>query len=121
VPVSMSFRKSMVEVGWPRMRRRVSYDKIFAINVLYESAFPCSRFLNQFTPFTIVMKYDGRNYQRHFSRAEVDTQVALLEKVAGPITTPHIVRKPSAPVVHFPPLSTVRPPNADVTGKIPEK
>ncbi len=105
----------------------VSYEKPFFLNVLYPDAVPLTKFLNEFVPFTLVMKYDGRNYKRHFSKEEVDRQVALLEKLSAPITIPHVVRKQSAPTVAPPPLATPIPPssapvspaNPDVTGKIP--
>lgn len=89
---------------------------------------PLSRFLNEFVPFTIVTTYGGKLYQRHFTREEVDRQVAILEKAAAPSANPYVIRKTTAPVVTVipPPLTTLIPPNAtpippDVTGKVPEK
>jgi hypothetical protein len=101
----------------------VSYRKPFMMNVIGDDAVTLTNFLNTFVPFTIVLKYNGKSYQRQFSRAEIDRQVAMLEKVAAPITIPHVIRKPSAPSVPLPPLVTRRPSasDSDVTGKIPEK
>jgi hypothetical protein len=102
----------------------VSSKKPFYVNIINEGAQPVSNFLRRFVPFTVVVRYSGKSYQRQFSKAEVDKQVALLEKLAGPITIPHVVRKDSAPPVPLPPLATPRPPattSPDITGKIPEK
>jgi hypothetical protein len=105
----------------------VSYKKPFFINVLSPDAVPLSKFLSDFVPFTIVMSYDGRSYERHFSKEEVDRQVALLEKITAPITIPHVVRKQSAPMVIPQPLFTPvptqpappAPASPDITGKTP--
>ena len=73
------------------------------------------------------MTYNGKKYQRHFTREEVDKQVAILEKLVAPSANPFVIRKSTAPAVNFTPapLSPLIPPNAtpvpDVTGKIPEK
>jgi hypothetical protein len=112
----------------------VSFEKTFFINVTNEGP-SLSKFLTTFVPFTVVMRYDGKTYQRQFSREEVDRQVAILEKAAGPITNPHVVRKPSALPPAMPPLTTLvppqkaspvppgapnpSPPDVDVTGKLP--
>jgi hypothetical protein len=114
----------------------VSYEKPYVLNVLYDGK-ALSNFLRTFVPFTIIMHYDGKTYQRRFSKDEVDRQVAILEKAAGPITNPHVVRKRSLPPAAPPPLTTLthpqsspvppgllplKPPpapDADVTGKIP--
>jgi hypothetical protein len=109
----------------------VSFEKPFFVNVVNEGPF-LTKFLSAFVPFTVVLQYDGKVYQRQFSRDEVDKQVALLEKAAGPITNPHVVRKPSAPPPVLQPLTKLVPPQAspvppgalkppaedDVTGKI---
>jgi len=106
----------------------VSYGKPFPINVLNADAMPLSKFLNEFVPFTVVMKYDGKDYERHFSKEEVDRQIALLEKLTAPITTPHVVKKSAPTIAPPPPLATPIPPSAtaspsnpDITGKIPTK
>jgi hypothetical protein len=105
----------------------VSYGKLYFINALVEDAMPLSKFLNQFVPFTVVMTYNGKNYHRQFSKVEVERQVALLEKLSAPITTPHVVRKQSAPTTTLPPFTTPRPPSSapsispGITEKIPEK
>jgi hypothetical protein len=111
----------------------VSFEKTFFINIM--NAGPSlSKFLTTFVPFTVVMQYDGKTHQRQFSREEVAKQVGLLEKATGPITNPHVVRKPSAPPPIMPPLTTLippqpspaspgalkpSPPDVDVTGKLP--
>jgi hypothetical protein len=88
---------------------------------------PLSRFLNEFVPFTIVLKYNGKSYQRHFTKEEVDRQVAILEKLAGPPPDPYVIRKSTAPAVTVPPppLATLIPPDVtrapDFTGTVPEK
>ena len=84
-------------------------------------------FQTRFVPFTIVTKYDGKKYEHHFSKPDVDLQVSMLEKLSKPLTNPFVVRKPTAPPVSIlPPLSIARPPvslpsNNDVVGKVPEK
>jgi hypothetical protein len=97
------------------------------VNTSYEGL-SLSQFLNEFVPFTIVMEYDGKKHQRHFTREEVDRQVAILEKVAAPSTNPYVIRKSTAPEVNtaLPSLSPLIPPNAtpvppDITGKVPDK
>ena len=85
---------------------------------------PLSRFLNEFVPFTIVMKYDGKTYRRHFTREEVDRQIAVLEKLAGPPPNPYVIRKETAPAVTIvPPLTSLIPPTTTPApvGKVPEK
>jgi hypothetical protein len=102
----------------------VSSKKPFYVNIISEGAQPVSNFMSRSVPFTVVVRYSGKTYQRQFSKAEVDKQVALLEKLAGPITIPHVVRKESAPPVPLPPLATPRPPattSPDITGKIPKQ
>ncbi|HXD14367.1 MAG TPA: hypothetical protein VNU65_09330 [Xanthobacteraceae bacterium] len=115
----------------------VSFEKPLFVNVLHEGP-SLTKFLSTFVPFTIVMQYDGKTYQRRFSREEVDRQVALFETASGPITNPHVVRKSSLPPPPPPPLTTLIPPQAspvpprllpskpltpdnDVTGKIQGK
>jgi hypothetical protein len=107
----------------------VTHKKPFFINVLADGI-PLPKFVNQFVPFTIVLKYDGTTYQRRFSKEEVDRQISMLEKLTAPITNPHVVRKQSAPpLIAVPPLTTLVPPsstpvppgNHDLTGKIPQK
>lgn len=96
----------------------VSHGKPFFVKFVYADAMPLTKFLNEFVPFTIVMKYDGKEYKRHYSKWEVDRQVTLLEKISAPFTVPRVVRKQGAPIA-IPPLLATPIPHADVTGKIP--
>lgn len=86
-----------------------------------------SEFENEFVPFTIVMTYGGNKYQRHFTKEEVDRQIAMLEKLAAPSLNPYVIRKSTAPpvTIALPPLSPLISPNAtpvpETTEKVPEK
>jgi hypothetical protein len=62
---------------------------------------PLTQFLKEWGAFTVVLKYDGTTVERHFTRTEVDGQVALLEKSMNPQGTigPRVTRKQTAPPV----------------------
>jgi hypothetical protein len=95
----------------------VTYKSPFYMNVLNQGV-PLSKFLSEFVPFTVVLNYNGQKYQKHFSKADVDLQVAILEKLSAPRTNPFILRKKSAPTnLTPPPLSLPMSSNPDVTGK----
>lgn len=106
-----------------------THKKPMFVNVPYADAIPATKFESEFVPFTIVMKYAGTEYKRRFSREEVDRQLALFEKAAGPPTNPYVVRKETAsPITSLPPLTPLirrndvsTPANPDVTGTVPQK
>jgi hypothetical protein len=91
----------------------VSFEKPFYVNVLHEGP-TLSKFEAGFVPFTLVLKYDGQTFKRRFTKEEVEKQIALLQKVSGPITTPHVVRKTPPPPLTPPPLMKLVPPASPV-------
>jgi hypothetical protein len=75
-----------------------TYGKVFATEL---DGIPASKFVRDFGPFTLFLKYDGVVYQRHFSADQIDEQISRAQK--GTIT-PHVTRKPTAkPVPILPP------------------
>jgi hypothetical protein len=110
----------------------VTRKKPFYMNVTYADTTPISKFENEFAPFTVVLKYGGKEYKRQFSREEVERQKALIEKLSGPPTDPYVARKDNAPSIEdFPPLSPIIKPQSqqpwhlpvdpDLTGTVLEK
>jgi hypothetical protein len=110
----------------------VTRKKPFYMNVTYPDTTPISKFESEFAPFTIVLKYGGKEYKRQFSRADIERQKALIEKQSGPPTDPYVARKDNAPLIEdFPPLSPIVKPQAqqpwhlpvdpDLTGTVLEK
>jgi hypothetical protein len=59
---------------------------------------PFSRFVREFGPFTVVLKYDGITVERHFSAEQINAQAALLDRQTRSqnSTAPHVVRRPNA-------------------------
>lgn len=59
---------------------------------------PASQFMRDFGPFTIVLSYDGKTLERHFTIEQIKAQLALFEKQLYPQTgsTPRVTRKPTA-------------------------
>jgi hypothetical protein len=111
----------------------VSFEKPLYLNVLHDGP-SLATFQNSFVPFTLGLRYDGKTYTRHYTKGEVDKQVAVLTKLSGPLTAPHVVRKTPPPPLTLPPLGNrvapppaspvplgaLRPaePNDDVTGSL---
>lgn len=106
-----------------------THKKPLYVNVPYQDAIAATKFKNEFAPFTVVLKYDGKEYKRRFSREEVDQQLTLFEKASGPPTNPYVVRKNSAPpITSLPPLSPLikpkdfsTPDDPDLTGTVLQK
>jgi hypothetical protein len=68
---------------------------------------PSSQFLRDFGAFTVVLKYDGATYERHFSIEQIHAQLALFERLSRPqdAGAPRVTRKSTAkPAQPFPPL-----------------
>jgi hypothetical protein len=70
-----------------------------------------TKFMNDFVPFTIVIEYEGTKYQRQFSKAEVELQVALFQRSLTPQTNPRVMRKVNAKPAPLTPLTTLLPAN----------
>jgi hypothetical protein len=105
----------------------VSYKKPFFVNVPYADAIPFMKFESEFVPFTVILKYGGKEYKRQFQREEVERQKAIFEKASGPPTEPYIIRK-APQVTSLPPLTPLISPrgwsppvNPDLTGTVLEK
>jgi hypothetical protein len=71
---------------------------------------PISKFMRDFSSFTLVLEYDGNIYKRQFTQQEIQGQLQLFERQTDPSknTAPRIVRRPNAtppaqPSFHFPP------------------
>jgi hypothetical protein len=97
----------------------VTNTKPIFLNVISDEAVPLSKFMSSFVPFTVVTKYNGKKYQRQFTKEEVQKQVAILEKVAAPVSDPHVVKRSStvlATPVPLPTLSTLLNPPEKVPG-----
>lgn len=86
---------------------------------------PVSQFLRDFGPFTLVLKYDGKTIERHFTSDQIKAQVALLDKQSGAhlANVPRVTRKPTAPPVRtlplFPPRSGPAPAPAPTSERQP--
>ncbi len=67
---------------------------------------PASQFMSDFGPFTIVLNYDGKTIERHFTIEQIKAQLALFKKQTFPQdgSTPRVTRKPTAPPVQSLPL-----------------
>jgi hypothetical protein len=54
-------------------------------------------FLRNFGPFTLILKYDGASHERHFSKEQIEEQIALMKRQGGgQDILPHVTRKPGA-------------------------
>jgi hypothetical protein len=74
---------------------------------------PITKFFTDFVPFTILLEYDGRKVERHFSREEVTKQIEIFEKSMNPLSNPYVLRRATAPTPSMPmlsPLMTPAPP-----------
>jgi hypothetical protein len=72
---------------------------------------PLSKFLRDFSSFTLVIEYDGIVYRRKFTQQEIKSQIELFERQTDPskMNGPRVVRRPNAappaqPSFSFPPL-----------------
>jgi hypothetical protein len=74
-----------------------------------------AKFMNDFVPFSIILEYDGTKYERQFSKAEVERQVALFERSLTPQSNPRVMRKANAKPAPLTPLTTLLPPNLPKT------
>ena len=68
-----------------------------------------TKFMNDFVPFSIVLEYGGTRYERQFSKAEVERQVALFERSLTPQSNPRVMRKANAKPAPLTPLTTLLP------------
>ena len=105
-----------------------THKKPVFVNVPYADAMPAAKFKSEFVPFTVVMKYAGKEYKRRFSREEVDLQLATFEKATAPPTNPYVVRKNATEPTSLPPLTPLikrndisTPANPDLTGTVLQK
>jgi hypothetical protein len=107
-----------------------TYDKPYA--EVGKDGIPLSQFLSTFSPFTVVLEYDGTKLERRFSQAEINKQIEIFQKSLNPLSAPHILRTENAAPAHFPNLRPLTPsPQATpvpslpgdhtITGKIPSK
>lgn len=78
-----------------------------------------SKFLRDFSSFTLVLEYDGNTYRRLFTEQDIKKQLELFERQTDPSknNAPRIVRRPNAtppiePTFLFPPP----PPHKDEKG-----
>lgn len=91
-----------------------TYEKPFVIpqNLLTNTdGMTLQKFMNDFVPFTVVLEYDGKKYERQFTKGEVEQQVAIFEKNLTPETNPRVVRKANAQRAPLIPLTTLIPPD----------
>ncbi len=77
----------------------VTHKKPLYVNIPYDDSVSATKFKNEFAPFTVVMKYAGKEYKRQFSRAEVDLQLAIFTKASDPPSNPYVARKETAPPI----------------------
>jgi hypothetical protein len=87
----------------------VTFEKPFV--EIGKDGITLTKFMADFVPFTIVLEYDGTEYRRQFSKAEVEEQVEVYKRSFTPQNTPHIVRKPNARPPPLMPLTTLIPPD----------
>lgn len=50
-------------------------------------------FLKEFSSFTFVFEYDGKEYKYRFDRKEVETQIELFRKDSNPKPSPMVTRR----------------------------
>jgi hypothetical protein len=86
-----------------------TFEKPFDIAGI--DGFPLKKFMNDFVPFTIVLEYDGKKYERQFTKDEVDRQVTIFEESLTPQTSPRVMRKANAKRAPLTPLTTLIPPD----------
>jgi hypothetical protein len=84
-----------------------TYEKPFV--EIGKDGITLTKFMNDFVPFTIVLEYDGTKYQRQFSKAEVENQVAIYKRTFTPQSDPRVVRRANAKPPPLPPLATLIP------------
>lgn len=72
-----------------------TYDKIIPMPSDGETL---SQFARDFGPFTLVLKYDGKTIERHFSLDQIKNQLALFAEDMNPQSRsiPRVTRKPTA-------------------------
>jgi hypothetical protein len=70
-----------------------------------------SDFWSNFGSFTLVLEYDGKKFQRHFSREEIQRQIEIFEKSLNPKSNPFVLRKPNASPAALMPLEPLVVPN----------
>lgn len=68
-----------------------------------------TQFLNTFVPFTVIVNYDGKQFERKFSREEVIRQAETFERSASLQSIPRVLRTPNAKVPSLPPLQSLLP------------
>lgn len=84
-----------------------TFEKIFFETG--KDGIPADEFIKKYTPFTLVLEYDGIKVERKFSTKDIEAQVKRFEAFANPANSslnPRIVRRPTAAPakMDFPPL-----------------
>jgi hypothetical protein len=68
-----------------------------------------NKFMNDFVPFTVVLEYEGKKYERQFTKAEVERQVSIFERSFTAQSNPRVMRKANARRAPLTPLTTLLP------------
>ncbi len=84
-----------------------TYDKFFADP--QSDGMPVARFMSQYVPFTISLKYDGAQFTRHYSKEEVQRQIDVFEKATSLQSTPRVIRRTTASKPVMPSLRSIVP------------
>jgi hypothetical protein len=96
-----------------------TYDKFFADPQI--DGMPVDKFMNQYVPFTISLTYDGVRFVRHYSKEEVQRQIAEFEKTLSVQSAPRVIRRTTAAKPLMPSLRPIVPVPSSPSGIAPLK